>query len=215
MTITPAAAIPADTLADAAWPARGSKLVRAIILAVIGSGILALSAKIQVPMIPVPMTMQTFGVLAIAAAYGWPLGAATVLLYLAEGFVGLPVFSCSSTAAVCAGPAYFAGSTAGYLVGFVFSAALVGWLCQTRQWDRQPVKAAAAMVLGNLVIYAFGLAWLHILFGSIRNVAGWTLLRTWNAGAANFLVGDLVKVLLAAALLPIAWKLVQKFRSGT
>lgn len=208
-----ASSMTADTLADAAWPL---PYVRMAILAIAGSALLALLAKIQipVPMSPVPMTMQTFGVLALAAAYGWPLGAVTVALYLAEGFVGLPVFACYPPAAVCSGPAYFAGATGGYLIGFVVAAGLVGWLCQTRQWDRQPIKAAAAMVLGNLVIYAFGLAWLHTLFGTIRGVAGWTLLRTWNAGAANFLIGDLVKVLLAAALLPLAWKAVQRFRSG-
>ncbi len=210
------AALTAPTLIDAAWPARGgSTLVRSAILAIAGSILLALCAKIQVPMIPVPMTMQTFGVLAIGAAYGWPLGAVTVLLYLAEGFVGLPVFACANAAAVCSGPAYFAGTTGGYLIGFVVAAGLVGWLCQRHQWDRVPVKAAGAMILGNLVIYAFGLIWLHTLLGSIRGVAGWTLLRTWNAGAANFLVGDLVKILLAAALLPLAWKLVQRFRTGS
>jgi biotin transport system substrate-specific component len=206
----------APTLAEAAWPVASgtSSLVRSAILAIAGSILLALLAKIQVPMVPVPMTMQTFGVLAIAAAYGWPLGAVTVMLYLAEGFVGLPVFACANPAAVCGGPAYFAGTTGGYLVGFVIAAGVVGWLCQRLQWERSPVKAAAAMIVGNLVIYAFGLAWLHTLLGTIRGVAGWTLLRTWNAGAANFLVGDLVKILLAAALLPLAWKLVQRFRRG-
>jgi biotin transport system substrate-specific component len=211
---TNSAVMTAPTLIDAAWPAQSS-LMRSVILAVAGSAFLALCAKIQVPMIPVPMTMQTFGVLAIGAAYGWPLGAITVMLYLAEGFVGLPVFACAANAAVCGGPAYFAGPTGGYLVGFVVAAGVVGWLCERHHWDRKPIQAAGAMILGNLVIYAFGLAWLHTLFGTIRGVANWTFARTWAAGAANFLYGDLVKIVLAAALLPLAWTLVQRFRRGS
>ena len=105
------------TLADALWsPAAGSPAIRAIALAVIGSILLTLSAKIQVPFWPVPMTMQTFVVLVLGVAYGWRLAGATVLLYLAQGALGLPVFAAGG------GPAYMDGPTGGYLVGFLLAA---------------------------------------------------------------------------------------------
>ena len=145
--------------------------------------------------------MQTFGALVIGAAYGWPLGAVTVLGYLAAGFFGLPVFS----GAAVPGPAYFLGNTAGYLYGFVAAAGIVGWLCERRFWDRSPVTAGLAMLIGSAVIYVFGLAWLYTVLVA-------DMLRVLNAGMIPFLVGDLVKLLLAAALLPIAWNVVRRFR---
>ena len=188
------------TLLDAYWPARaGAAWRRAVILALAGSAILALSAKIAVPMWPVPVSMQTFAVLMLGAAYGWRLAGATVALYLAGGIAGLPVF------AQGAGPAYFAGTTGGYLVGFAAAAMLVGWLAE-RGWDRRPLQTAAAMVLGNLVIYALGLAWLYVLLGSIRGVEGWGLSNTVAAGLTPFLLGDALKIALASALLPLAWR---------
>ncbi len=197
------------SLAEAAWPAReGNKLLRSAVLVVAGVAFMTLCAKIQVPMWPVPMTMQTFGALVIGAAYGWPLGAVTVLGYLAAGFFGLPVFS----GAAVPGPAYFLGTTAGYLYGFVAAAGIVGWLCERRFWDRSPVTAGLAMLIGSAVIYVFGLAWLYTVLVAIRGVAGWDMLRVLNAGMIPFLVGDLVKLLLAAALLPIAWNVVRRFR---
>lgn len=203
----------AATLADAAWPAGlGAAWVRTAILAVVGSAFLALCAKIQLPMIPVPMTMQTFGVLMIGAAFGSRLGAGTVLLYLAEGLWGLPVFACANAAAVCAGPAYFAGTTGGYLIGFGVAAGIVGWLCERYGWDRKPVHAAFAMLAGNAIIYAFGLAWLYSLLVVIRDLAGWGVMRVLSAGLTPFLYGDLVKLTLAAVLLPLAWTLVRRFR---
>lgn len=188
------------TLLDAYWP--GGEIAgwrRAVILALVGSGILALSAKINVPMWPVPVSMQTFAVLIIGAAYGWRLAGATVLLYLLQGIAGLPVF------AQGAGPAYFAETTGGYLVGFLIAAVLVGWLAE-RGWDRHPVRTAAAMVLGNIVIYAAGLAWLYVLLGSIRGVEGWGLSETISEGMTPFLVGDALKIAVAAAVLPLAWR---------
>jgi biotin transport system substrate-specific component len=113
------------TLADALWsPAAGSTTVRAIVLAVIGSILLTISAKIQVPFWPVPMTIQTFVVLVLGVAYGWRLAGATVLLYLAQGALGLPVFAAGG------GLAYMAGPTGGYLVGFLLAALVVGWLAE-------------------------------------------------------------------------------------
>lgn len=180
------------TLLQAYWP-RGttSDVLRAAALILVGSLLLIASAKLRVPMWPVPATMQTFAVLAIGAAYGWRLGASTVAVYLAYGAVGIPVFGGTT-----AGPAYFAGPTAGYLVGFVVAAALVGWLAE-RGWDRRWSTTASAMVLGNLVIYILGVAWLSTVTGSVASAV--------TVGVVPFLVGDGVKVALAALLLPLAW----------
>ena len=119
------------TLAATLWPQQAaSRIARFAALAIGGALALAISAKTQVPFYPVPMTLQTLVVLAIGAAFGARLAAATVLLYLGEGLAGLQVF-----AGLAAGPAYMAGPTGGYLVGFLFAAALVGWLAE-RGWDR-------------------------------------------------------------------------------
>ena len=108
---------------------RGLETVRGIVLAVIGSILLTISAKIQVPFWPVPMTMQTFVVLVLGVAYGWRLAGATVLLYLAQGALSLPVFAAGG------GLAYMSGPTGGYLVGFLLAAVAVGWLAE-RSWAR-------------------------------------------------------------------------------
>ena len=197
-------AMPRPTLIAAVWP-EGSlaQPLRLAILALAGTALLFLSAKINVPMYPVPMTMQTFAVLAIGMAYGWRLGGATLLLYMAEGAVGLPVFAGTPEKGI--GLAYMLGGTGGYLVGFVLAAALVGWLAE-RGWDRNPVATASAMLLGNMVIYAPGLIWLGWLFGWDKPILEW--------GLTPFLVGDAVKLLLAAAVLPLAWKAVRRWRDG-
>jgi biotin transport system substrate-specific component len=184
------------TLANALWPARGTSLpaLRAAALMVLGTVALWLSAKIQVPLWPVPVTMQTFVVLTLGIAYGWRLAGATMLLYLIEGAVGLPVFA--GTWDEGGGYTHLVGPTAGYLIGFVVAAAVVGRLAE-RGWDRSPVSAAAAMVIGNLVIYGLGLAWLGAQIGYGPAI---------EHGLLPFLVGDALKVGLGAALLPLAWK---------
>ncbi len=193
------------TLAAVLWPAAldGSAIrrgTRAVLLALIGSALLTVSAKIQVPFYPVPMTMQTFVVLTLGMAFGWRLGAATVLLYLAEGAMGLPVFSGTPEKGI--GLAYMMGSTGGYLVGFVLASALCGWLAE-RGWDRSFVTTALAMAWGNLVIYALGLAWLGSLLGWDKPIMAW--------GLTPFLAGDLAKLVLAAIALPLVWRLVGNF----
>jgi biotin transport system substrate-specific component len=184
------------TLANALWPARGASLpaLRAAALMVLGTVALWLSAKIQVPLWPVPVTMQTFVVLTLGIAYGWRLAGATMLLYLIEGAVGLPVFA--GTWEEGGGVGHLVGPTAGYLIGFVVAAAVAGRLAE-RGWDRSPVSAAAAMVIGNLVIYGLGLAWLGAQIGYGPAV---------QHGLLPFLIGDAIKVVLGAALLPLAWK---------
>ena len=190
------------TLLQAYWPERsGARWWRAAALAVVGSLLLVASAKLPgVPAWPVPISMQTFAVLVIGAAYGWRLGAATVVLYLAYGLSGLPVFANPG-----AGPAYFAGTTGGYLVGFAVAAAAVGWLAE-RGWSRGFARTAAAMAVGNAVIYAFGLGWLYAVLVGIQGLEGWGVGRVVAAGMTPFLLGDGVKLVLAAALLPLAWR---------
>ena len=179
------------TLISALWPSAHAGILRMAALAVVGSLLLAVSAKVQVPFWPVPMTLQTFAVLVIGMAYGPRLGAATVALYLMEGAFGMPVF------ATGLGLAYMAGPTGGYLAGFLAAVVLVGFLAQ-RGWDRTIPATLAAMILGTAVIFACGLAWLSALIGLEAAVA---------AGLLPVLPGAAVKIALGAAVLPFAWKI--------
>ncbi|MFN8923934.1 MAG: biotin transporter BioY [Rhodospirillales bacterium] len=183
-------------LAAALWPATGrGAVLRAATLAVFGSLLLWASAKVQVPFWPVPMTMQTYVVLVIGAAYGARLGAATVALYLAQGFAGLPVFAGAAT-----GPAYLMGPTAGYLVGFAAAAAVVGWLVD-RGGARSVARMVVVMAVGSAVILSLGVAWLSAAIGFERAVA---------VGLLPFLTGDVLKTALAAATLPLAWRAIDR-----
>jgi biotin transport system substrate-specific component len=183
------------TLADVLWsPAAGSTAVRAIVLAVIGSLLLTISAKIQVPFWPVPMTMQTFVVLVLGVAYGWRLAGATVLLYLTQGALGLPVFAGGG------GLAYMAGPTGGYLAGFLLAAVAVGWLAE-RGWARSAPSTLAAMLIGTAIIFGCGIAWLATLIG---------LPQAISAGLVPFLLSEAVKIALATALVPSAWRLMRR-----
>jgi biotin transport system substrate-specific component len=179
-------------LVDAAWPSKS--LPRAVILVVAGSLLIALLAQIEIPLLPVPITGQTFGVLLIGALLGGRLGAVTVLTYLAWGAIGFPVFAGGTS-----GLSRLAGPTGGYLLGFILAAFLVGWLSE-RGWDRRALTTAAAMLLGTALIYLPGLLWLS-------GFVGWD--RLLELGLTPFLVGDLLKVALAALALPLAWKLVE------
>jgi biotin transport system substrate-specific component len=185
------------TLINALWPRETGGILRLAALAVAGSVLLALSARAQVPMWPVPMTMQTFAVLVIAMAYGARLAGATVLLYLAEGLVGLPVFASG------AGPAYMVGPTGGYLLGFLVAAVLVGWLAE-RGWDRSIVATFAANLAGTTIIFALGVGWLSTIVGGLE--------KALELGFTPFMVGALVKIALAAALLPLLWRTVPRRR---
>lgn len=172
-------------------------------LMVVGSLLLFVSAKIHIPFYPVPLTMQTFVVLVLGMAYGWKLGAATIALYLFEGAMGLPVFSGTPEKGI--GMAYMVGPTGGYLLGFLFAAGLTGFLAE-RGWDRHVVSTFAAMVLGNLLIYAIGLLWLGSVIGWDKPVLAF--------GLIPFLLGDLVKIVLAMIVMPAAWKAVSSARQG-
>lgn len=186
------------TLIDTLWPSSGNALAKHVFLALAGSILLTLSAKIQVPFWPVPMTMQTFAIMVLAAAFGARLGTATVLLYLAQGAVGLPVFA--GTPEKGLGLAYMMGPTGGYLVGFVAAAMLIGWLAE-RGWDRSIGRLGAAMFAGHVLVFAFGFAWLAVLIGAEK---------AWMFGVAPFYAATLFKTALAALVLPAAWQLIRK-----
>ena len=156
---------------------------------IIGSVLLALSSHIKVPMLPVPMTMQTFAVTLVGALYGWRLGAITILAWLLQGAMGLPVL-----AGGAAGPAYFVGPTAGYLLAFPFAGALTGWLAE-RGWNGgRIVLAFAAMLLGNVLCLALGAGWLSATVGIEKAIA---------VGVAPFVLGAIVKSALGAATLSL------------
>ena len=193
-------------LAEAIGPAEGTALrVKQVLLVLAGIVAMWVAAKIRVPFGPVPVTMQTFVVLSIGAAYGQRLGLATMMGYLALGALGFDVFTSSS--AEDNGIAYMLGATGGYLAGFAVAAGVMGWLAR-RGWDRSVIWMAAAMLVGNLVIYALGLSWFAWLFLESKGAA-WVL--EW--GVLNFLSFDAVKLALAAVLFPALWKVVGSARA--
>lgn len=183
------------TLAQTLAPHRS--LVRDLALIAGGAVLIALLSQIAIPLKPVPITLQTLGVLLVGAALGARRGAASLGTYLAAGAVGLPVFAGGG-----AGLAKFAGPTGGYLIGFLLAATLVGFLVQRFALDRRVLGAALAMLLGTLVIYAVGLPWLSATTG----LHGRAL---FTAGLTPFLLGDTLKLALAALLLPGVWKWAQ------
>lgn len=184
------------TLASVLWNSDRT-WIRNGILAIAGSLVLWISAKIQVPFYPVPITMQTFVVLVIGMSFGWKLGGATLLLYLAEGAIGLPVFAGTPEKGI--GVAYLLGPTGGYLLGQWLAAVCVGWLAQ-KGWDRSALKTAAAMFIGTMIIYIPGLFWLGTLLGWDKPILAW--------GLMPFLLGDVAKLVLAALILPSVWKMI-------
>ncbi len=185
-------AAPHSPLAVLLWPQRAngfSGALRSVILVLLGTALLTLSAKVNLPLPYVPMTLQTLVVLVIGAAYGWRLGSATVVAYLAEGALGLPVFAGSA-----GGLAPLLGPTAGYLFGFVAAAFATGWLSE-RGWDRSVVWLFLAMGLGHVLILAAGFGWLA--FGMKLGVD-----KAWLVGIAPFLAASLIKNALGATLVP-------------
>ncbi len=191
------------TLMSIAWPTtERTNWLRLVVLAFVGTLLIALASKIKVPFYPVPMTMQTLVILGIGMAYGWRLGAATVLLYLAEGAVGLPVFTGTPEKGI--GLVYMMGGTGGYLFGYLLAVIAIGWLAE-RGWDRSIFTTVAAMFVGNVLIFAPGLLWLGILFGWDKPILAW--------GLTPFLLAEVFKIALAACLMPLAWRAIG--RKGT
>jgi len=187
-------------LAAAVWPERAGRfsgVLRAIVLIVSGTALLTLSAKVNLPLPYVPMTLQTLAVLAIGAVYGWRLGGATVMAYLAEGAIGLPVFAGS-----VGGLAPLIGPTAGYLFGFVAAAVVTGWLSE-RGWDRSVPRLFVAMAIGHVIILAAGFIWL-----ALGMKLGFE--KAWFVGVAPFIAGSVVKSALGATLVPAIRRLVDQ-----
>lgn len=190
------------TYADAFRPvAKPYALLYDVICIVGGALFVALAAQVAIPLpfSPVPITGQTLAVLLTGVLLGSRRAGLSMLTYLVEGGVGLPVFAGGK-----AGVFHLLGPTGGYLVGFVVAASLVGWLAE-RGWDRRFISAFAAMLLGNVVIYAVGLPWLAYFVG---------IEKVLLAGLLPFIPGDLVKLLLATTMLPWGWKLLERARAG-
>ncbi len=190
-----------NTLFDVVLPAAGdrARLARNIVAVIAGSLLLTASAKLAIPFWPVPVTLQTLVVLCLGMVLGPRLGATAVLAYLAQGAAGLPVFAGTPEKGI--GIAYMVGPTGGYLFGFIVAAFVVGWLAE-RRWDRHVVGTVAAMVIGTVLIYSFGLAWLG-------QVVGWDK-PVLDFGLKPFILGDIAKIVIAAALLPALWRLCGK-----
>jgi len=164
-----------------------SKIFKNILLALVGTILLAVSSKIKIPFYPVPMTMQTLVVLVLGIAFGWKLGVFTILLYLFEGLIGLPVFSGSPEKGV--GIIYFTGPTMGYLIGFLFAGFLAGYFDYNKNFILNFLK----LLISVSIIYILGLLWLGILIGWDKPI--------FELGAKPFLLAELFKILLITILL--------------
>jgi len=187
-------------LSDEIWPAAGNALwVKRAILVIAGIALLTVAAKIKFPVwpSPVPVTLGTFAVLTIGAAYGPRMGLTTILGYMLIGALGFDVFANSSAEAN--GWTYMTGSTGGYLVGFVLATLALGFAA-TRGWDRNVFSMAGMLLVGNILIYVPGILWLAHLYTWEKPILEW--------GLTPFLIGDALKLALAALLIPAVWKLV-------
>jgi biotin transport system substrate-specific component len=187
------------TLADFLVPItvgeRTPTRLRHAVLILAGTAFVAACAQLVIPTTPVPFTGQTFGVLAVGAALGFRRGTLALLLYLALGLVGLPIFAEAGS-----GVGKLVGATGGYLVGFVVSAAIVGRLAELG-WDRRIGGSLAAMAIGTAVIYAIGVPWLKVTLGLPWETAV-------AEGMTKFLIWDAAKVAIAAGIFPAAWWLI-------
>lgn len=179
----------------ARYLSRVDSRVREISLICAGALLVAALAQVRIPLpfTPVPITGQTFAVLLVGAALGSKRGFAALLTYLGMGAAGLPFFAGGAS-----GVSHLLGSTAGYLVGFVVAAWLVGWLAE-RGLERRLPQAVLVFLAGEAVIYLFGVTWLAVVLGSLQ--------KAILAGFLPFLIGDAVKVIAAALALPAAWRL--------
>jgi biotin transport system substrate-specific component len=203
MAIAPGSTL-ADYLVPSSRSSRSLNLLKDALLIIGFNVLMILSARASVPLwfTPVPITLQTLALMLTAATLGSRRGALAMLLYLAEGASGLPVF------AVGGGWAYLvAGPTAGYLWSYPIAAFVVGWLCE-RGLDRSFLTAFFAMLPGTIIIYAFGVSWLafmiHLGFSN-----------AFMAGMWPFIPGDLIKMVFAALLLPVAWSIVRAVKPET
>jgi len=172
-------------------------------LVVGGVAFLTLMAQISIPVpgSPVPVTGQTLGALLLGTAYGASLGFTTFATYLIVGFLGAPIFASQGH-----GLARLTGATGGYLVGMLVASAITGFLAG-RKWDQRIRTVVPAMIVSDLIIFTFGLIWLH-------HVVGKTWSWTFSKGFTPFLLGEVIKIAIASTALPILWRLVPHQQEG-
>ncbi len=171
---------------------RIEKIVKLTLVAIIGTALITISAKIKIPFYPIPMTMQTFVILLIGVTLGYKMGLATVGLYLFEGIIGLPVFASSPEKGI--GIAYFIGPTMGYLIGFLVAVYFAGLF----KYDKGIINTFLKLIFSVSFIYILGLVWLGVLIGWDKPI--------FKLGAQPFLLAELLKILLLLFLTPILLK---------
>ncbi|MFB2582640.1 biotin transporter BioY [Herbiconiux sp. P15] len=172
-------------------------LVSDALLVVGGAAFVGLLAQVAIPLWPVPITGQTLAVLLVGSTLGALRGVLAMVVYAVVGIAGVPWFSDAS-----AGLQVVAGPTGGYIIGFILAAGLTGWLAQ-RNWDRRVLGAFASFSAGTLITFAIGLPWLAASLGL-------NLDETLQAGLYPFILGGVIKALLAAGIIPLAWKLTSR-----
>ena len=170
-----------------------NKIIKILVLALIGSILLTISAKIKIPFYPVPMTMQTFVVLFLGISFGYKIGVASIILYLLEGIAGLPVFSNSPEKGI--GITYFVGPTMGYLIGFIFACFLAGYL----KYNSNYILNFFKILISTSIIYLFGIVWLGTLIGWDKPIL--------KLGVYPFLLAEFFKILLLTLLVKKITKL--------
>lgn len=183
-------AIGRPTLADRLFT-RG--IVMDLVLICAGTALVSIAAQVEVPLWPVPITGQTLAVLLVGSSLGALRGTLSIALYAVLGIVGLPIFSGAGS-----GMSVVLGPTGGYIIGFVFAAALTGWIAQ-RSWDRKILRSILGFLGGTVITFAIGLPWLAFTLGL-------NLQQTLEGGLYPFIVGGIVKMLLAAGIITVGWR---------
>lgn len=174
-------------------------LLNDVALVLSGAVLTAYAAQLVIPMWPVPVTAQTFAVLLVGSVLGATRGAISLATYFSMGAFGLPVFQAATSLTF--------GPTFGYLVGFIAAAALLGWLSE-KGWHKNAFGVIGSFAIANAVIYLFGLPWLAFVLGDLGMANDSASVAT--AGLVPFILGDVLKITVAAAVLPVAWKFLGK-----
>lgn len=196
----------ATPLIDELIPRSTAALTNAMVDTMLVVGFAALTglcAKVAIYLNPaVPITGQTFAVLLSGAVLGSKRGAASMLVYLGTGLAGVPVFAPSGA---------IPHASIGYLIGFLVASFIIGWLVE-RGWGRNPLKLAAAMFAGEVAIYGFGLPWLAFYIPDAEMVDRWRWAVVYDWGLEDFIIGDTIKLVLAAAGVPLAWEGIRRLK---
>jgi biotin transport system substrate-specific component len=174
---------------------------------VVATALIAGAAQIQIPMWPVPITGQTFAILVVGASLGLVRALIASSLYLALAVAGLPVLAPSVKGGHITGLAALTAPTTGYLFGFILASIALGWLAE-RQWDRKVLKAVVSFLIAEAIIYAVGVPWLATYLAQAGDAS--PVADALKFGLTPFIIGDLIKAALAAAILPLTWKLVNR-----